>query len=125
MFPWRNDVEQPADINQDIRAIPGPVRKGSIMLGLIVTLIVVGLIAGALARLLVPGKQHMSVLATIVLGIVGSFVGGFLGYVLLHKDGQDGFLQPAGIIGSVIGAIIVLLIWTRVGSGRRHAGARY
>lgn len=125
MFPWRNDVEQPADINQDIRAIPGPVRKGSIMLGLIVTLIVVGLIAGALARLLVPGKQHMSVLATIVLGIVGSFVGGFLGYVLFHKDGQDGFLQPAGIIGSVIGAIIVLLIWTRVGSGRRHAGARY
>jgi uncharacterized membrane protein YeaQ/YmgE (transglycosylase-associated protein family) len=67
----------------------------------------------------------MSVLATIVLGIVGSFVGGFLGYVLFHKDGQDGFLQPAGIIGSVIGAIIVLLIWTRVGSGRRHAGARY
>lgn len=125
MFPWRNDVEQPADINQDFRAIPGPVRKGSIMLGLIVTLIVVGLIAGALARLLVPGKQHMSVLATIVLGIVGSFVGGFLGYVLFHKDGQDGFLQPAGIIGSVIGAIIVLLIWTRVGSGRRHAGARY
>ncbi|HEV7203237.1 MAG TPA: GlsB/YeaQ/YmgE family stress response membrane protein [Jatrophihabitans sp.] len=95
------------------------------MLGLIVTLIVVGLIAGALARLLVPGKQHMSILATIVLGIVGSFVGGFLGYVLFHKDGQDGFLQPAGLVGSVIGAIIVLLIWTRVGSGRRHAGARY
>ena len=83
------------------------------MLGLIISIVIIGLIAGALARLLVPGKQHMSVLGTIVLGIVGSFLGGFLGYVLFHKDSQDGFLQPAGIIGSVIGAIIVLLLWTR------------
>ncbi|HEY6748340.1 MAG TPA: GlsB/YeaQ/YmgE family stress response membrane protein [Mycobacteriales bacterium] len=89
------------------------------MLGLIVSLIVIGLIAGALARLLVPGKQHMSILATIVLGIVGSFIGGFLGYLLFHKDGADGFLQPAGIIGSVIGAVIALLIWTSVGDRSR------
>ena len=88
------------------------------MLGLIVTIIIVGLIAGALARLLVPGRQDLSIPMTIVLGIVGSFVGGFLGYLLFHKDAADGFLQPAGIIGSVIGAIIVLLIWMRVG-GRR------
>jgi uncharacterized membrane protein YeaQ/YmgE (transglycosylase-associated protein family) len=89
------------------------------MLGLIVSLIIIGLIAGALARLLVPGKQHMSIPATIVLGIVGSFIGGFLGYLLFHKDGQDGFLQPAGIIGSIIGAVIALLIWTSVGSRGR------
>jgi uncharacterized membrane protein YeaQ/YmgE (transglycosylase-associated protein family) len=88
------------------------------MLGLILTIIVVGLIAGALARLIIPGRQDMSIVMTIVLGIVGSFVGGFLGYLLFHKDAQDGFLQPAGILGSVIGAIIVLLIWSRVG-GRR------
>jgi uncharacterized membrane protein YeaQ/YmgE (transglycosylase-associated protein family) len=84
------------------------------MLGLIIGIIIIGLIAGALARLLVPGKQDMSILATIVLGISGSFLGGFLGYLLFHKDSQDGFLQPAGIIGSVIGAIIVLLLWTRL-----------
>jgi len=89
------------------------------MLGLILTILIVGLIAGALARLLVPGKQDMSILATIVLGIVGSLVGGFLGYLLFHKDASDGFLQPAGLIGSVIGAIIALLIWTRVGA--RHS----
>ncbi len=56
---------------------------------------------------------------TIVLGIVGSFVGGFLGYLLFHKDAQDGFFQPAGIIGSFVGAVIVLLLWLRLGSHRR------
>lgn len=88
------------------------------MLGLIVSIIVIGLIAGALARLLVPGKQNLSILATIVLGIVGSFVGGFLGYLLFGKDAGDGFLQPAGIIGAVIGAVLVLLLWINVGKRR-------
>jgi uncharacterized membrane protein YeaQ/YmgE (transglycosylase-associated protein family) len=88
------------------------------MLGLIITMIVVGLIAGALARLIVPGRQNISIPMTILIGIIGSFVGGFLGYLIFGKDSGSGFLQPAGIVGSVIGAIIVLLIWTRVG-GRR------
>lgn len=83
------------------------------MVGLVVSLIVIGLIAGALARLLVPGRQELSVAGTVGIGIVGSFLGGFLGYVIFHKDGQDGFVQPAGIIGSVIGAVIVLLLWQR------------
>jgi uncharacterized membrane protein YeaQ/YmgE (transglycosylase-associated protein family) len=91
------------------------------MLGLIISLLIVGLIAGALARLVVPGRQDLSIVGTIVLGVVGSFVGGFLGYVIFHKDAGGGFLQPAGIIGSVIGAIIVLLVYLR--AGRRH-GAR-
>ncbi|MEP6562949.1 MAG: GlsB/YeaQ/YmgE family stress response membrane protein, partial [Nakamurella sp.] len=85
---------------------------------LIVSIIVIGLIAGALARLVVPGRQDISILMTIVLGIVGSFVGGFLGYLIFHKNAQDGFLQPAGIIGSFIGAVIVLLIWITVAKRR-------
>ena len=85
------------------------------MLGLIISLIIIGLIAGAVARLIVPGKQDLSVPMTMLIGIVGSFVGGFLGYLIFHKDGQDGFFQPSGIIGSIIGSIIVLLIWLRVG----------
>jgi uncharacterized membrane protein YeaQ/YmgE (transglycosylase-associated protein family) len=55
---------------------------------------------------------------TVLIGIIGSFVGGFLGYLIFHHDSQNGFFQPSGIIGSVIGAVIVLLIWIRLG-GRR------
>jgi len=84
--------------------------------GLIVSLVIIGLIAGALARLIVPGRQDLSVPATMLIGIVGSFVGGFLSYIVFHKDSQDGFFQPSGIIGSVIGSVIVLLAWLRFGS---------
>jgi len=84
------------------------------MLGLIVTLVFVGLIAGAIARLLVPGKQDLSIPATIGIGIVGSFVGGFLGYFLFGHDRYQGFFQPSGLFGSIIGAVIVLLVWLRV-----------
>jgi len=81
------------------------------MLGLILTIIIVGAIAGLVARLLVPGRQDLSIVATIVLGIVGSLIGGFLGYLLFGKDADDGLFQPAGIVGSIIGAVIALLIW--------------
>jgi len=88
------------------------------MIGFILGLVVIGLIAGALARLLVPGRDPMSIGATIVLGIVGSFVGGFLADVLFRDDTADRGLSPAGIVGSVIGAIIVLLIYRAVTSRR-------
>ena len=89
------------------------------MLGFIIVLIIVGAIAGFIARAVVPGPDPMGIVGTIVLGIVGSFVGGFLGYLIFHKDANEGALQPAGIIGSIIGAIIALLIYraaTRRGS---------
>ena len=89
------------------------------MIGFIISLIVIGLIAGAVARLVVPGKQNLSIPATILLGVVGSFVGGFLAHLIFRSG--SGFLDPAGIIGSIIGAIIVLLLWIKFGSGRTTA----
>jgi len=95
------------------------------MLGLIVYLFVVGIIAGFLARLLVPGRDPMGFWATVLLGVIGSFVGGFLGYVLFGKDLDEGALQPSGIIGSIIGAIIALLVYRALtGSRRRHVFRR-
>jgi uncharacterized membrane protein YeaQ/YmgE (transglycosylase-associated protein family) len=91
------------------------------MLGFILYLLLVGLIAGFLARAIVPGRDAMTVGQTILLGIVGSFVGGFLGWVLFGADADQGALQPSGLIGSIIGAVVALLVWRRVG-GRRRRG---
>jgi uncharacterized membrane protein YeaQ/YmgE (transglycosylase-associated protein family) len=76
--------------------------------------LVVGLLAGAVARFLVPGRDPMGCLGTILLGVVGSFVGGFL-WTLIQFHRVE--LRPIGFIGSVIGAVVVLLF-------RRLAGAR-
>ncbi len=74
-------------------------------MGIIGTL-VVGLIVGAIARFIMPGEQKMGWIMTMLLGIGGSFVAGFLGQALgLYKVGQ-----PAGWIGSVIGALILLFV---------------
>ena len=94
------------------------------MLGLIIYLLIVGVIAGYLARLLVPGPDPMGFGATLLLGIVGSFVGGLLGYVIFNEDLDQGALQASGIIGSIIGAIIALLIWRSTFGRRARAGAR-
>ncbi|MDP9181779.1 MAG: GlsB/YeaQ/YmgE family stress response membrane protein [Actinomycetota bacterium] len=86
------------------------------MLGFIITMIVIGLVAGFLARAIVPGRDPMGIGATILLGIVGSFVGGLLGYLLFGKDADEGALQPSGLIGAIIGSIIALLVYRRVGN---------
>jgi uncharacterized membrane protein YeaQ/YmgE (transglycosylase-associated protein family) len=81
----------------------------------IIAFLIIGLIAGFIARALVPGPDPMGWLGTMILGIVGSFVGGTLA-ALVFGGTLD--LSPTGIVGSIIGAIIVLLIWRAMG-GRR------
>ncbi len=82
----------------------------------IIAWLIIGLVAGALARLLVPGRDPLGFLGTLVLGLVGSLIGGFLGDLLTEGD-QD--LSPAGLIGSIIGAVIALLLY-RAFAGRRR-----
>jgi uncharacterized membrane protein YeaQ/YmgE (transglycosylase-associated protein family) len=87
------------------------------MLLFILYLVVIGLVAGFIARLLVPGPDPMGVGATILLGIVGSFIGGFLGYVLFGVDFDEGGIQAAGVFGSIVGAVIALLIYRATNRG--------
>jgi uncharacterized membrane protein YeaQ/YmgE (transglycosylase-associated protein family) len=94
------------------------------VLGLIIYLLIVGVIAGYLARLLVPGPDPMGFGATLLLGIVGSFVGGLLGYLIFGEDLDQGALQASGIIGSIIGAIIALLVWRGTFGRRARASLR-
>jgi len=91
------------------------------LLWFIIVLIIIGLIAGAIARLVVPGRDPIGIFGTIAIGVIGSFVGGFIGYALFHKDASEGALQPSGILGSIVGAIIVLLVYRAV-SGRNRGG---
>jgi len=93
------------------------------MLGFIIGLLIIGIIAGFIARAVVPGPDPMGIGATLLLGIVGSFVGGFLGAVLFGKDlDTEGWFQASGIIGSILGAIVVLLIYRLATRGRHGVG---
>ena len=74
----------------------------------IIGFVIVGLIAGFIARALVPGPDPMGWLGTMILGIVGSFVGGTLAALIFGGTLE---LSASGIIGSIIGAVIALLVW--------------
>ena len=77
--------------------------------------LIIGLIAGALARLIMPGRDPMGIIATILLGIVGSVLGGLVSMAIWRNSATDGF-QPAGLLLSILGAIIVLWIWRMIKS---------
>jgi uncharacterized membrane protein YeaQ/YmgE (transglycosylase-associated protein family) len=91
------------------------------MITLIVVLLVIGFIVGLVARALLPGRDHIGLIGTIALGIVGSFVGGFVDSLVQYH--QLAF-HPSGILWSIVGALI-LLVLLRVtgmepGRGRRR-----
>jgi uncharacterized membrane protein YeaQ/YmgE (transglycosylase-associated protein family) len=92
------------------------------MLEFIIILILVGLLAGAVARLVVPGRDRMGILGTILLGVVGSFVGGFIWNLIQYHRLAPHKFHLAGIIGSILGAILVLVVLRLTGmeKGRRR-----
>jgi uncharacterized membrane protein YeaQ/YmgE (transglycosylase-associated protein family) len=83
----------------------------------VIAWLLVGLVAGALARLLVPGRDPMGLLATLILGLIGSVIGGLVGNLLVEGD-QD--FSPAGLIGSILGAVVALIAY-RAAVSRRMA----
>jgi uncharacterized membrane protein YeaQ/YmgE (transglycosylase-associated protein family) len=74
----------------------------------IILFIVFGLIAGLLARAITPGTQKMGLAMTALLGVAGSFIGGFVVSLLTHHRVAD--LHTAGMVGSILGAVALLLI---------------
>lgn len=90
------------------------------MIWSILTWALFGLIIGAIARLLYPGRQPMGILATMVLGILGSLLGGFIAW-MFGFGGGDGPLQGAGWIMSILGALIVVWSGLYVSSHGRRA----
>ena len=92
------------------------------MVTFIIVLLIVGLIAGAIARLLLPGRDPLGFFGTIVLGVIGSFIGGFLANLIQYHTMSVHSFHPSGIIGSVIGAFLLLLLLRVTGMepGRRR-----
>jgi uncharacterized membrane protein YeaQ/YmgE (transglycosylase-associated protein family) len=82
----------------------------------ILMFIVFGLVVGLLARALMPGRQSMGLGMTTLLGIAGSFIGGFIGALI--TDSRVGEFNTAGLIGSILGAMLLLLAVG--GLGRRR-----
>jgi uncharacterized membrane protein YeaQ/YmgE (transglycosylase-associated protein family) len=82
----------------------------------ILSFLLFGLIIGLIARAVMPGDQKMGLFMTAILGVVGSFIGGFLVSLVTRHNVTD--FNTAGVIGSVIGALVVLF-GARAASGRR------
>jgi uncharacterized membrane protein YeaQ/YmgE (transglycosylase-associated protein family) len=105
-----NDRKAIRDLKNALMGVAGPRflnQGGCIMIGMILGWIVLGLIAGGLARLIRPGRDPMGLLATMALGILGSIVGGAIAYVL--KLGTSPY-EPGGWILATIGALILLAL---------------
>jgi uncharacterized membrane protein YeaQ/YmgE (transglycosylase-associated protein family) len=92
-------------------------------IGYIISWAVFGLIIGLIARLLYPGRQPMGFIATMILGIIGSLLGGFLSFLFGFRP-QEAAFSGGGWIMSIIGAIIVVWIGLFVSSRTNYPGAR-
>jgi uncharacterized membrane protein YeaQ/YmgE (transglycosylase-associated protein family) len=86
----------------------------------IIAWIVFGFIVGLIARALLPGRQSMGFMMTTLLGIAGSLIGGLVASAVWGQPGSAGQFQPAGFIGSLVGAIALLVIGAAVMGPRRR-----
>ncbi|WP_413248272.1 GlsB/YeaQ/YmgE family stress response membrane protein [Sinomonas flava] len=73
--------------------------------------LILGLIAGAIAKAILPGKQGGGWLATLLLGVVGALLGGWIGGMIFKQDLMNSFWSLSAWITAIVGALVVLLIW--------------
>ncbi|MEA5453382.1 GlsB/YeaQ/YmgE family stress response membrane protein [Sinomonas sp. JGH33] len=73
--------------------------------------LILGLIAGAIAKAIMPGRQGGGLIATLILGVVGALLGGWLSGLIFHEDLIRNFWSPVTWITAIIGSLIVLFIW--------------
>lgn len=85
-----------------------------------IAFIILGLIAGVIAKLILPGRQGGGWIATLVLGVIGAVVGGWLAG-LIFKIGYQEFWSIQSWLIAIVGALIVLVVWGLVTRGRRRA----
>jgi len=90
------------------------------MIGTIISAVVVGLIVGALARLVMPGKQNIGVIMTIVLGVLGSLIGSWVTYQVGYSNSNGGWAVIPFLVGVLVAAILIG-IYVAV-TGRRGTG---
>ena len=79
----------------------------------LIWMFIIGLVVGAIARWIMPGTENMGIFMTALLGIAGSFVGGFIARIF-SKPADGAMVHPAGIILSVIGALLLLWAWGHI-----------
>ncbi|WP_030691485.1 GlsB/YeaQ/YmgE family stress response membrane protein [Streptomyces globisporus] len=82
--------------------------------------ILLGLLAGIIAKALMPGRDPGGCIVTILIGIAGALLGGWLGKVIFGVDSIDGFFELSTWIAAIVGSVILLLIY-RLVAGRRHS----
>jgi uncharacterized membrane protein YeaQ/YmgE (transglycosylase-associated protein family) len=92
------------------------------MIGTIVGAIFVGLVVGALARLILPGRQNIGVIMTILLGAIGSFIGSWVTYRLISTANQGKFELTAFLVGIIV-AVVLIAIYVGI-TGRRGTTTR-
>ncbi|CAM5641399.1 GlsB/YeaQ/YmgE family stress response membrane protein [Streptomyces aurantiogriseus] len=89
----------------------------------IIAWILIGLLAGAIAKLLLPGKDPGGFIVTMLIGIAGGLLGGWLGKVIFGVDSIDGFFDLSTWIAAIVGSLILLVLYRAV-AGNRHSHSR-
>ncbi|MFJ4713364.1 GlsB/YeaQ/YmgE family stress response membrane protein [Streptomyces sp. NPDC088785] len=87
----------------------------------IIAWIVIGLLAGAIAKLLLPGKDPGGIIITMLIGVAGGLLGGWLGKVIFGVDSIDGFFNLSTWVAAIVGSLILLILYRVITGNRRRA----